>query len=225
MRRLFFLAATIALSVVLTGCTIGYRYHRIDDTISNAVGANAKVKGSSQMVELGVVLDFRYFRMVAPYLGAKNEMDIAASDGGGDHKSQVIEERGFRLDVPVVSVWNDDDGFSLGYPGTMVHRNSLELWLSGTGRFSQPPMWFGDVGLVYYHHNWAAVRVFGGWGEMPVTGQTSTFDAQGSQFQFWKTTAGGFTAGADLTIGAGEQALDFLKYFFRAQESAEKPIR
>ncbi|QDG53286.1 hypothetical protein FIV42_21825 [Persicimonas caeni] len=217
----FALIVSCLAAVVSTGCTLGYRYHHLDSEIANAAGANAQVEGSGHMVELGIVLDFRYFRVGNPYVGASYEMDVTDAAGGGAYQSSTIETQPFRLDVPVVSLWSEDGG--LGYPGTMVHRKSVELWLSGTLRPTTLPMWWADASLVYYHHDLVAVRAFGGWGAVPFEGQTTQFSTEGTTYEFWETTAGGYSAGVELTLGAGEQALDFIKYFIRNQKEAGKP--
>lgn len=223
MRCRFVLISSLFLAMVaLSGCTIGYRYHNVDSQITNAAGANAQVVGSGHMVELGVVLDFRFFRLVAPFMGSTYDIDIRDDAGGHDHRAVTDEVRGFRLDVPVLSVWNGDDGFSPGYPGLMEHRQSVELWLSGTGHLTKPPQWYADVGVVYYHHDLVAVRAFGGWGGVPYDGQTARFGPGGADYNFWKASPTGFTGGVEVTLGAGEQALDFIKFFIGNQKAAEK---
>jgi hypothetical protein len=206
----------------LTGCTLGYRYHHLDSDITNATGANAQVEGSGHTVELGIVLDFRYFRFVSPYMGSTYEMDIADSRGGAGHQSSTEEVRGVRLDVPLVSLVNEDG--AIGYPGTMVHRKeSWELWASVTARPSKLPLWYADLGVVYYHHDLVAVRAFGGWGAVPYDGQTSRFNQDGAIYEFWEANPNGYTGGIELTMGAGEQALDFIKFFISNQDKAGEP--
>ena len=225
MRRLaviIFIASSFA--AVLSGCTIGYRYHHLDSQITNAAGANAQVEGSGHMVEFGFVLDFRYFRVGSPYLGSTYEMEVTDSQGGGAYQESTVEVRAMSLDVPVISLWSEDGG--VGYPGTMVHRKgSVELWLSGTARPTELPLWWADLGVVYYHHDLVAVRAFGGWGAVPYDGSTSRFGPSGAEHEFFETTAGGFSGGVELTLGAGEQALDFIKFFLRNQDEAGKPPR
>lgn len=215
------LLVSCLVALATSGCTLGYRYHHLDSEISNAAGANAQVEGGGHMVELGIVLDFRYLRVGNPYVGASYEMDVTDPDGGGTYKSSTIETQPFRLDVPVVSLWSEDGGF--GYPGTMVHRKSVELWLSGTLRPTELPLWWADASIVYYHHDLVAVRAFGGWGAVPFEGQTTSLNTDGVNYEFYETTAGGYSAGVELTLGAGEQALDFIKYFIRSQDQAGKP--
>lgn len=217
------LVLSCLLAIAASGCTLGYRYHHLDSEVTSAAGANAQVEGSGHMVELGVVLDFRYFRAGNPYVGASYEMDLNEPGGGGTYKSSTIETQPFRIDVPVVSLWSEDGG--IGYPGTMIHRQSVELWLSGTLRPSELPMWWADASLVYYHHDMVAVRAFGGWGAVPFDGETSQFGPGGTTYEFYETTAGGYSAGVELTVGAGEQALDFIKYFIGSQKNAGKPLK
>lgn len=219
----FFLILICLLATIASGCTLGYRYHSLDSNIANATGANAQVEGSGHTVEFGIVLDFRYFRLVSPYLGSTYEMDITDSRGGGGHQSSLEEVRAVRLDVPLVSLLNEDG--TIGYPGIMVHRKSLELWGTVTARPSELPLWYADLGVVYYHHNLVAVRAFGGWGAVPFDGQTSRLGKDGVDYEFWQANPDGFTGGIELTLGAGEQALDFIKFFIANQEAAGKPPR
>ena len=81
--RLILLLTCLSAITLAAGCTLGYRYHHLDSEVTNATGANAQIEGSGHTVELGIVLDFRYFRFVSPYLGSTYEMDIADSRGGG----------------------------------------------------------------------------------------------------------------------------------------------
>jgi hypothetical protein len=220
LRRLL-IAVVVAAALTCVGCTIGYRYHHLDSSITNAAGNSAQVEGSGHTVEMGIVFDFRVLRAVMPYVGANYELDVRDDRGGGGYQESMTEARGFRLDLPALSLWSDEGG--IGYPGTMVHRQSVELWLSGTIRPGSPPLWWSDVGLVYYHHDAVAVRAYGGWGQAPFTGTTTSFDADGVQDQFWEASVGGPTAGVELTLGAGEQMLDFFKFFLDNQDTAGKP--
>lgn len=220
-QKLIPLALLIGCLLSTAGCTIGYRYHRVDDTTTGSAGTPGKIQGSGHMVELGVVLDVRYLRLVMPYLGGSYDMKLTASDGARAQQSTMIEKRGFRLDVPVLSVWNGENGWGPGYPGIMEHRQSVELWLSGTGRFGDPILGFADLGVVYYHHDLVAMRAFGGWGAAPFEQSSIGFGLNRPRQEFWETSAAGPTGGVELTVGAGEQALDFLKFFFDSQEKIE----
>ncbi|AWV90728.1 hypothetical protein [Bradymonas sediminis] len=222
------LLATLLLGACLlgtTGCTIGYRYHHIDDATLSERGTRGDIKGGGHMVELGLVLDVRYLRLVMPYMGASYEMELQASDGAQVAQSTMIEKRGFRLDVPALSIWNGKTGWGPGYPGIMKHRQSVEIWLSATGRVDDPLLGFADLGLVYYHHDLVAVRAFGGWGGAPFKQTSSTYGLENRRPEFWKTSATGPTGGVELTIGAGEQALDFIMYFLGTQKKIEDKMR
>ena len=216
----------LALCVLgATGCTVGYRYHHVDATTLSATGTPGELGGSGHMVELGIVLDVRYLRLVLPYMGASYEMELTASDGGRAQQKSMIEKRGFRLDVPALSLWNGKNGWEPGYPGVMKHRQSVELWLSATGRVDDPVLGFADLGLVYYHHDLVALRAFGGWGGVPFEQTSTGFGLNRPRQEFWKTSATGPTAGVELTIGAGEQALDFFNFFFDSQKKIEDKMQ
>ncbi|MFP4597512.1 MAG: hypothetical protein ACLFVJ_04620 [Persicimonas sp.] len=216
-------ALALAVLVGSAGCTVGYRYHHLNSTLANDTGASAQVDGSGHTVEMGIVLDFRYVRLISAYLFPTYEFDVDDNLGGSGYHYSQQETRGFRLDVPLLSVWNEEGG--LDYPGTMVHRKSVELWGSVSGRPETIPLWWADLGMVYYHHNGVALRAFGGWGGAPFDGNTSRMGAERTQFEFWETTANGYTAGFEITLASGEHALDFVKFFVEQQEEAGKPPR
>lgn len=201
------------------GCTLGYRYHQVEDSAQSRAGMSGQISGQGHTVELGVVLDFRYMRLILPYLGADYELELSASDGGKATQSTLTEKRGLRLDLPVLSLWEAKSGWDLGYPGVMPHRESVELWLSATGRMTRPLLGYADLGLVYYHHNLVALRAFGGWGVAPFEETSSRFGADGMQYERWEHAAGGFSGGVEITLGAGEQALDFLMFFMDTQDA------
>lgn len=216
--------AQILLGICLlsvTGCTVGYRYHHVNASTLSSTGTPGELRGGGHMVELGVVLDVRYLRLVMPYIGASHEMELTASDGGRAQQKSTIEKRAFRLDLPALSLWNGKNGWEPGYPGIMEHRQSLELWLSATGNFDDPILGFADLGLVYYQHDLVAVRAFGGWGGVPFQQSSTGYGLDRPRQEVWKTSATGPTAGVELTVGAGEQALDFFKFFFASQKKIE----
>lgn len=213
----------LLLVVTLSGCSLGYRYHHLGGSMENAAGANAQIEGAGHTFVMSTVLDFRYARLLTSYLFPSYTYELVDDAGGSGHHSSKFETRGFQLDAPVVSFWSEDDETTIGYPGRMEHRQSLELWLSGSSRVDVQPSAWADVGLVYYHHNLFAARLFAGWGTIAIDDSTSRLASEGTEQQFWDTDAGGLTAGFDVTFAAGEHALDFLKFFVDAQDEAGKP--
>lgn len=210
----------LLLVLAISGCSIGYRYHHLDDSIENAAGANAQIDGAGHTLYMSTVLDFRYVRLVSSYLFPSYSYDIEDDRGGSEQHDSRFETRGAQIDAPLISLWSDDEETTIGYPGRMEHRQSLELWISGSTRGDMQPSFWGDVGLVYYHHELLAARAFAGWGAIAVDDATSRIDSQGNQDELWQAPVFGPSAGVDVTLAAGEYALDFIKFFLEAQEDA-----
>lgn len=208
----------LACVVCLSGCVFGYRYQGVSDEAVNELSRSAQVEGAGHMVFLGLTLDFRYFRVGTPSIGGNFEMS-ASNDRGRYGDEYNVQLNGFQLDAPVVSFWSADEGF--GYPGVLKHRQSLDFWLSGTFMPVSPPHWWADASLVYYQHDLMAVRAFAGYGRVPFDATVVGYTATGNQtVDMFETTVGGPTYGVELTILAGEQALDFLNWFGKAQDAA-----
>jgi hypothetical protein len=201
----------------LTGCVFGYRYQGVSDQATNELSKTADVEATGHMVYLGVTLDFRFFRVGTPSMGGNFE--VTASNEGGRYGDEYnVQLNGFQLDAPVLSLWSEEEG--VGYPGLLEHRHSVDFWLSGTFMPVNPPHWWADASLVYYNHDLLAVRAFGGYGRIPFDGTVSGYlDGERSADMF-ETTVGGPTFGVELTILAGEQALDFIRWFGEAQNAA-----
>lgn len=226
LRRARLSLCLMCLGVMSAGCTIGYRYHHVDGAVESESGMRGHIEGGGHVVELGVVLDFRYLRLLMPFLGGSYDLALEADAGTRAQRFDTFEKRGYRLDLPVLSLWNERGGIEPGYPGVMVHRESVELWLSATAHAGPPMLGFADLGVVYYQHNLVAVRAFGGWGVAPFRETTGGFGPGGRvRYDTWKTSAGGLSGGIELTLGAGEQALDFLKFFLSSQKAVEDEMR
>ncbi|MGM0556341.1 MAG: hypothetical protein ACQEVA_08165 [Myxococcota bacterium] len=201
----------------LSGCLLGYRYQGVSDQAVNELSKTADVEATGHMIYLGVTLDFRFLRVGTPSMGGNFE--VSASNEGGRYGDEYnVQLNGFQLDAPVVSLWSEEEGF--GYPGLLEHRHSLDFWLSGTLMPVNPPHWWADASLVYYNHDLLAVRAFGGYGRIPFDGTVSGYLSGERSADMFETTVGGPTFGVELTILAGEQALDFLNWFGDAQNAA-----
>jgi hypothetical protein len=204
-------------AVCLSGCVVGYRHQTVSDEVVNEFSQSATVEGSSDMVYLGLILDFRILRFGTPAVGGN--VELAANNERGAYRDEYNQQmNGFQLDVPLVSFWSEEEGF--GYPGVLKHRHSVDLWVSGTYVPVSPPNWWTDASLVYYNHNLFAVRVFGGYGQIPFDGTLTGYSNGSQTFDMFETTVGGPTYGVEFTILAGEQALDFINWFGNAQNAA-----
>lgn len=203
--------------VVLSGCVVGYRHHKVSDEVVNEFSQTANVEGTSDMVYLGLILDFRVLRFGTPAVGGAIEM--SAESERGQYRDEYNQQmNGFQLDVPLISFWSEEEGF--GYPGILKHRHSVDLWVSGTLMPVSPPNWWSEASLVYYNHDLFAVRIFGGYGQLPFDGTLTGYSNGSQTYDMFETTVGGPTYGAEVTILAGEQALDFIKWFGEAQNAA-----
>ena len=219
---LFLLVLAACLLAGPAGCVVGYRYDSVSDTVVNDSGQSSRVEGHGHVVYTGLILDFRVLRFSYPYVGGQYEIE-ASGPGAVSTDSQAYNtrEQSFHLDVPLLSIWSEENG--IGYPGTLEHRHSIDLWLSGTANFYGGPHGWVEGGLVWYKHDLMAVRLFGGWGETPVDVAVEMQRGDGTtSTAFFDSTAGGPSGGIEVTVLAGEQALDFLNWFAGQQDAAEE---
>ncbi|MFU8807322.1 MAG: hypothetical protein ACNA8W_26170 [Bradymonadaceae bacterium] len=194
------------------GCIVGVRGHQFAGTVTDH-GQTADVTGSAHAMELGIVADFRYFRLALPFEGLEATLTGSGRDGGRFVTEGYQEFRALRLDVPLLSFYEFSKKSWLGYPGRMVHRQSIELWWTGAMEPTSNPYWWTDVGVTYYHHNLVAVRIFGGYAELPFNEAMRGVFVDGQQTtRNWEGRAPGISFGLDITLFAGEHALDFLMY-------------
>lgn len=195
-----------------TGCLIGVRGHQFTGTVTDH-GEIADVEGSAQGMELGIVADFRYFRLALPFEGIEAKITGTGREGGRFVAEGYSEFRALRLDVPLLSIRDFEKGQWLKYPGTMVHRQSLEIWWTGAMEPTRNPYWWTDVGITYYHHNLVAVRLFGGYTQYPFSElMRGVIIDNVQQTRRWEGRAPGLSFGLEVTLFAGEHGLDFLKY-------------
>ncbi len=202
------------LLITLTGCVVGGR-HQIVHTTQTQNGRQAEIEGTATAFEFGIVADFRYFRLALPFEGVVTEITGTAKPTGYFKNKSTSESRALRLDIPLISLYNFEGGGTLQYPGNMPHRHSLELWTGAAATISGNPDWWTDLGITYYKHDAVAVRLYAGYGQISFREmmQSRNTDNQLAT-TFWEGRAGGIALGLELTLSAGEHALDLLKFIF-----------
>lgn len=216
-------SAALLFAVLLSGCTLGYRHTRHVGTITDHPG-ELDVQGAGNTADLGVAFDFRYFRFGMPFEGGRHQLEFTAPDGGKDTLDLIRERRFYRLEVPLLSLWNFDGGGFGGYPGLLRHRHTVDLWISGESDLRTEHQWWVDLSLVLYRYNGVGFRFFFGGGGLPVDAATPR---PGTRFPaVWHGTAPMIGAGLAITVMTGEYALDALEYLIgvdkRHRERAER---
>lgn len=203
-------AAIIALLAITTaGCTIGYRHTRHFGSIDRNIGELA-IEGSGNTADLAATFDFRYFRFLMPFEAGRRELVFTADNDGKDTLDLIRERRFYRLDVPVLSVWDFESRDFGGYPGLMRHRRSLEFWIGGETDLRVENEWWADLSFAYYVYNGVGFRLFVGGGALPFAAATPR---PGTRFPaVWRGNAPTFGAGLSVTVTTGEFALDALYY-------------
>lgn len=195
-----------------SGCIAGVHHHRIDATVQSEQGV-ADVDGTVDSIDLGLVADFRVFRLGLPFQGQRRTLDVAFRDGGAFRIDEVLEIRAFQLDVPIWSFKDFSDNPSgKRYPGRMRQRQSLEVW--GTASVGWTPVSPVSLtaGAVYYKYGGLAFRVYGGVSWTPYSGiERSIID--GSELsQRRDGRAPGLVGGIEVTLAAGEYALELFRF-------------
>ncbi len=215
MSRLFLL---LGLSFALAGCVVGGRHQRVHST-PTMHGQQGEIQGTASAIEFGIVADFRYFRLALPFEGAVTELTGSAKPTGHFSNKANREFRALRLDIPLLSLYNFKGGGRWQYPGTMHHRHSLEIWTGAAAALTAHPDWWADIGITYYQHNAFAVRLYGGYGQLPYR---EMMEGRNLANQFsakpWEGYAGGLALGLEITLFAGEHALDLLKFIFEEDQ-------
>lgn len=197
------------LALCAGGCTYGYRYTNLGSTHTED-GRSVDVQGDAHAFLAGVVLDFRYFRLGVPFEGVVASFELEDELGGIDRFEDYDEMRSYRLDVPLLTIFDLDEDVWWRYPGVIRHRQGIELWASASSNLSRRHHWFADLSVAYYDYNGLGVRLFGGWGEIPFRASTQ---GVGPEFPLrWEGQAGGFGGGLEVTLTTGEYALEALKW-------------
>ena len=206
------------------GCIAGAHHHSIDTTVMNQ-GDALDVTGEVNSVDLGITADFRYFRVGLPFEGHRRKIDVDIQEGGFFEIDRVVELRALRVDVPVVSLFDfSDEPSGQRYPGLMKQRNSLELWLSGSMGISPIRPATASAGLAYYRYGAFAVRAFGGFSTNPFRGIERGHAGGTSSITRRSGYAPGWMAGVEVTLAAGEYALELVQFILDWDEDARDSI-
>ncbi len=208
------------------GCIVGAHHQRMNATV-DADGAAADVEGTVESVDLGLVADFRYLRLGFPFEGQRRRIAVDIQDGGRFEVDQVVEMRALRLDVPVWSFRDfSEEPSGHRYPGLMRQRESLELWVSGSVGVSPINPGTASVGLVYYRYGAFAARLYGGASFNPFEGldRSSIDGVQHNQRR--SGYAPGIIIGLEMTLAAGEYALELAQFILEldrdSRDSADR---
>ncbi len=207
-----------------TGCVAGVHHHSIDSTVDYAEGQRADVTGSVNSIDLGLVADFRYARLAIPFEGHRREIDVVVRDGSAFSIDEVIEVRSLRIDAPVWRIMEISEGSSEHwYPGRNAQRHSLELWASTSVGLSPIHPATATLGLTYYKYGAVAARLYGGWSRTPYSGLDRSIQQGAPVDQRRRGYAPGIVVGLELTVAAGEYALELARFLLerdRAGRSA-----
>lgn len=209
------MALMLGLSLGLSGCMLGGYHQRISSSFEEA-GQPRQAEGSINAIELGVVADFRYARVGMPFEGQQREFVV--SDGENQVSvEEVVELRALRLDVPLWSFRNFKTK-SMGYPGLMPRRESLELWATGSVGISPIPTRTVGLGLVFYRFGSVAIRVHGDYVMVPYSEDVRRIGG----VDRWEGHAPGWMAGLEVTVAAGEYALELIKFVLDVDKTSRE---
>ena len=210
------------LLVAQTACTVGYRRAMYNTTVTRDDGRSVKVTGSSDIVNVMLTADFKYFRLSTPFEGSSTEWTFESDEGGRDSDEFVRERRFLRLDAPIVSVFRPEVGWGVWYPGALKKRKSLELWANVEGSFAEDGHRWADLGIMYYHYNSVGMRIYGGIGSEAFRASTPT---PGSFARIWDERAVHWGVGIEFTLTAGEYFWELLEYFAGVDRRHQKRIK
>lgn len=195
---------------LLCGCSIGYRYTGHHSTYTRDDGRSIDIRGNSNVGQLTAAFDFRYVRLMVPFEGGRRIMRFEDDRGNPDTIELIRERRFYRLDVPLLSLWDLEHKQFGGYIGSMRHRKSLELWVSGESNLSADDHeWWADVGFVRYAYNGVGIRVYGGVGGIPFDAATPRPNTRFPAI--WRGNAPMFGGGIEFIFTTGEYGLDVVE--------------
>lgn len=206
----------------LTGCTLGYRRNQYNTTVTRDTGPSLEVKGHADNVEVMLTADFRYFRLGVPFEGGRTVLKFEADNGSTDRSETVRERRFFRLDAPILSVFQAEQGWGLWYPGVLEKRSSLELWVNVEADFLQRGHRWADLGVMWYRYNSVGFKIYGGIGSEAFRASTT---ADEGFVRVWDNRALNWGVGVEITVTAGEYFLQFLKFLGKVDDRHQKRIK
>ena len=194
-------------------------HHRVDGSFA-VDDARGQVEGTVNSVDLGVVADFRYLRLAVPFEGQSRKLR-ATGAGGTFSIDEVVENRTLRLDVPLL-VLRDFSSEPSGarYPGSMRRRHTLELWLSGSLGMTPIQPVTATAGLTYYRYGVTAVKLYAGGSLTPFEGLARAVEDGREINNRVQGYGPGIIIGLEVTLAAGEYALELLQFLLDADRSA-----
>ncbi len=207
-----------------SGCIAGMHHHRVEGGFGPG-GADGTVSGTVNSVDLGGVADFRYLRLAVPFEGQRRDLQVSG-DAGVFSLQEVVENRTLRLDVPLFSLKDfSDEPEGLRYPGRMRRRESLELWISGSAGMTPIHPFTATASLVYYRYGMFAVRAYGGASMTPFEGRARSVVDGAEQIGRVQGYGPGLVIGVEVTLAAGEYALELVEFIVDADRSARRATR
>lgn len=201
----------LLLVAACTGCSIGYRHTVHASKFTRDDGRVAQISGASDTAYLGATFDFRYARVLVPYEFGRRQIFVTEQEDGYRDEIDLIRERRFyRLDIPVLSLWDFDEKSFGGYPGLLRHRNTVDVWLSGETDFMIRNEWWADISVALYRYGKVGFRLYGGGGALPFDAATPQ---AGTRFpRLWKGQAPYFGGGLEVILTTGEYGLDAFEW-------------
>lgn len=209
----------LVLAWACTGCAVGYR-HQWGQERPYDRGVSADVNHSADVFYAGVVFDFRFIRFLTPQEEFIHDETFVDDLGGRSANHGRRTQRMLRVDVPVLSVWTPKDGAELKYPPTMKMRDSLEFVVGGDIDLEGGRTMRVDGAIAYQHSQWAGLRAFGGWHWSNYHGSTRSIDQPVARI--WDGTVDGPQVGVELTMFAGEYALQVVEWLIKKDERYRK---
>lgn len=206
---------TLVILLNMSACGISGRHQWIIGTSSDA-----HVEGSIDSVGSSIVADFRVLRLQYPVTFQRGSVRYFDDQTGKAEKQIDRTERWFQLDVPLLSLWDFKDHQAFGYPGMMKRRRSLEIWVTGSSNLKDGFPFNVAAGPVYYQYRHFAVGALFGWGSAPFAS-----GLQGVGEGYPNAISGrheGFWIGLDMTLFAGEFALELWDYLMESDSRHQK---
>lgn len=215
--------ATLCLGValcawLLSGCVVGGSIGtlRAVDVTNPVDSGTADIDVSRNNLTLGTVFDFRAVRFVTALemIERTRTVDgVRAQSLDRVSLEDYDERRVMRLDIPLLSLWdfNPENPGPFRYPGLLDHRHTLDVWLrGGTHNLALDEGGFVGGALVWYKSGAIAVSLTAdyvtedtGVRALQESGAATNFDG----------FADGWVVGFEVTLAAGEYALDIFKIF------------